>query len=109
MIALFSDFIILYLISRYKFITLRQLSYYTGVSLGTVHSKILNLNKKNLVTVADISKGSRKKRFQYHLTEEGARYMEVLKVNLLSLMDSKDSPNINLNLLNKTNLSIDSR
>jgi DNA-binding PadR family transcriptional regulator len=105
MVNLFSDFIILYLISRYRLITLRQLSYYTGASLGTVHSKILNLNKKKLLLVNDISQGSRKKRLQYLLTEEGLRYMETLRLSMQELFsDSKESPTFDFSVFNKFSL-----
>lgn len=94
----YSDFMILKLIKKYHYITLRQISYYSGISLGTAHTKINNLSKKKLLIIKDISNGSRKKRFQYILTEEGAQHLELLRSKLIILLaDLNDSTSNNLN------------
>jgi DNA-binding MarR family transcriptional regulator len=86
----YTEFLILKLVHDDENITLRQIAHYLGSSLGTAHSKISLLVKKDYLTQVDISNNTRKKRYRYNLTRDGFRYMKILFTKLTNQMKEEN-------------------
>jgi predicted transcriptional regulator len=89
-----NDYYILKIIHNNHSSTMRQMSYELGVSLGSIHSKVESLVYRKFLINIDLSNGSRKKRYQYQITNSGFLYLFELCQDIRSCI-SKELDYIN--------------
>ena len=80
------DYLILKNIKNDKYTTMRKLKNELIVSLGFIHSRIELLLKQNIIICTDLSNGSRKKKYQYIITELGYAYKVELMQKIKEFM-----------------------
>jgi predicted transcriptional regulator len=78
------EYNILKFIDKDPLLSQRKLAHFLGLSLGTIHSKMVLLIEKGYVDQIDLSSGSKKKKYRYEITKKGRKYFLVLMNRLKS-------------------------